>query len=162
MDFNSEPLEDEFHVDYEEQFKPKLELKPLPDNLRYAYLGEDETLPVILAADLTREQYDAVLSILKKHKEEIGWNLADIKGISPSIVQHRIHLMEKFTPRWDPQRRLNPVMKETVRKDILKCLDSGIIYPIFDSSWVSPIHVVPKKSGITVIHNDDNELVPTR
>ena len=62
----------------------------------------------------------------------------------------------------DPQRRLNPVMKEVVRKDILKCLDNGIIYPISDSSWVSLVQVVPKKSRITIIQVDNNELVPTR
>ena len=53
-------------------------------------------------------------------------------------------------------------MMEFVRKEILKCLDNGIIYPISDSSWVSPIQVVPKKSGITVVANENNELVPTR
>ena len=56
---------------------------------------------------------------------------------------------------------MNPEMKVVVRKDILKCLDNGIIYPIFDSSWVSPVQVVLKKSGITVVKNDDDELVPT-
>ena len=88
--------------------------------------------------------------------------MADIKGISPSIVQHQIHLTEDAKPRKDPQRRLNLIMTETVRKDILKCLDNGIIYPISDSTWVSPVHVVPKKSGITVVQNDEDELVPTR
>jgi len=57
---------------------------------------------------------------------------------------------------------MDPVMKEVVRKDILKCLDNGIIYPISDSSWVSPVQVVPKNSGITVVKNDDDELIPTR
>jgi len=88
--------------------------------------------------------------------------MADIKGISPTIVQHRIQLTENAKPRRDPQRRMNPIIKEVVRKNILKCLDNGIIYPISDSSWVSHVQVVPKKSGITVVKNDDNELVPTR
>ena len=57
---------------------------------------------------------------------------------------------------------MNPVIKEAVGKDILKCLDNGIIYPISDSSWVRPVQVVPKKSGITVLKNDDDELIPTR
>jgi len=56
---------------------------------------------------------------------------------------------------------MNPVMKEAVRKDILKCLDNGIIYLISNSSWMSPVQVVPKKSGITVVKNDDDELIPT-
>lgn len=53
-------------------------------------------------------------------------------------------------------------MKDAVREEILKLLDNSIIYPISDSSWVSPIHVMPKKSGITIITNDTNEFIPTR
>ncbi|XP_019179609.1 PREDICTED: uncharacterized protein LOC109174831 [Ipomoea nil] len=68
----------------------------------------------------------------------------------------------RATPVRQPQRRLNPNMKEVVRAEVLKLLDSGIIYPISDSKWVSPIHVVPKKSGITVVTNEKNELIPTR
>jgi len=85
--------------------------------------------------------------------------MADIKGISPSIVQHRIHLTKKVKPKRDPQRRLNPIMQEVVRTKIVKLLDNGIIYPISDSQWVSPVHVVPKKAGFTVVENDKKELV---
>ena len=60
--------------------------------------------------------------------------MIDIKGISPSIVQHRIHLEEEAKPTREAQRRLNPAMKEVVKKEILKLLDNGIIYPISDSS----------------------------
>ena len=50
-------------------------------------------------------------------------------------------------------------MKEVVNKEIVKLLDAGIIYPIFDSEWVSPIQCVPKKSGMTVIENEEGELI---
>ena len=60
------------------------------------------------------------------------------------------------------QRHLNPNMKEVVRREVLKLLDAGIIYPISDSKWVSPTQVVPKKSRVTVMKNEYNELVPTR
>ena len=96
------------------------------------------------------------------NKEAIGWTMADIKEISPAIVQHRINLVDEAKPSRDAQRRLNPVLKEVVRKDVLKNLDNGIIFPIADSNWVSPVHVVHKKSGITVVENEDNELIPTR
>ena len=69
---------------------------------------------------------------------------------------------ESYKPTVQPQRRLNPTMQEVVKKEILKLLDTGIIYPISDSQWVSPIHVVPKKEGMTVIRNEKNELIPTR
>ena len=75
---------------------------------------------------------------------------------------HKINLEANYKPVRQPQRRLNPIMKEEVRKEVLKLLEAGLIYPISDNSWVSPIQVVPKKGGMTVIRNDHNELIPTR
>ena len=60
------------------------------------------------------------------------------------------------------QRRLNPIMKEVVIKKVLKWLHVGFIYAISDNPWVSPIHVVPKKGGFTVIRNEEYELIPTK
>ena len=65
-------------------------------------------------------------------------------------------------PSRQPQRRLNPVMKEVVKIEVVKLLDVGVIYPIADSKWVSPTQVVPKKSEVTVVENEHNELIPTR
>jgi len=67
-----------------------LELKPLPDNLKYVYLEEENKLPVIISTSLTAEQEQRLLQVLKKHKKAIGWTLADIPGISPSTCMHRI------------------------------------------------------------------------
>ncbi|KAL5544978.1 hypothetical protein UlMin_008762 [Ulmus minor] len=69
---------------------------------------------------------------------------------------------ETYKPLVQPQRRLNPSMQEEVKKEVVKLMDAGIIYPISDSSWVSPVQVVPKKGGMTVVKNDKNELIPTR
>ena len=80
---------------------PSLELKALPEHLKYAYLGGRETLPVIITSHLTEQQEDSLMSILKRHREAIGWTMKDIKGISPAIVQHRIHLVDEATPRRD-------------------------------------------------------------
>jgi len=102
------------------------------------------------------------MSILKRHKEAIGWTMKDIKGISPALVQHRIYLNDEAIPRKDPQRRLNPPMQDAVKTEILKLLDNGIIYPISDSQWVSLVHVVPKKAGFTVVENGHKELVQIR
>ena len=77
-------------------------------------------------------------------------------------MQHRIYLKDNVKPYSDRQKHLNATLQEVVKKEVLKWLDNGIIYPIFDSEWVSPVQVVPKKTGITVIRNDKNELVPTR
>ena len=75
---------------------------------------------------------------------------------------HRILLTSDAKPVREPQRKLNPVMKEVVMKEILKLLDQGIIYHIFNSQWVSPVHVVPKKTGFTLVPNEQNELIPMR
>ncbi|CAL8152506.1 unnamed protein product [Prunus armeniaca] len=140
---------------------PKLELKPLPNHLKHTYLGANETLPVIIAAGLTSHEENSLIEVLKEHKTALGWTIADIKGISPSMCMHRILMEEDSKPSRDAQRRLNPNMKEVVRAEVLKLLDVGIIYPISDSKWVSPVQVVPKKSGVTVVKNEKNELVPT-
>ncbi|KAJ9535162.1 hypothetical protein OSB04_un001759 [Centaurea solstitialis] len=141
---------------------PDLELKQLPSHLKYAFLGEENKLPVIISASLEVEQEKKLVDMLKLHTKAIGWTIADLRGISPTICQHKIILEDKnFTSR-EPQRRLNPVMKEVVKKEILKWLDAGIIFPIASSSWVSPVQCVPKKGGFTVIANDKNELIPTR
>ena len=88
--------------------------------------------------------------------------IVDIKGISPLICTHRIHLEEDVKPSRQPQRRLNPIIKEVVKKEVLKLLDVGVIYPIVDSKWVSPTQVVPKKSGVNMVADEHNELIPTR
>jgi hypothetical protein len=141
---------------------PKVELKQLPDHLKYVFLGEDDTLPVIISNKLTKEQETRLVDVLTQHKTAIGWTIADIKGISPSTCMHRILLNEEAKPSRQPQRRLNPPMMEVVKKEVLKLLQAGMIYPISDSEWVSPTQVVPKKGGITVMENKEGELVPIR
>ncbi|KAM1645449.1 hypothetical protein ACFXTN_006597 [Malus domestica] len=141
---------------------PTLELKPLPCHLKYVFLGEDQTLPVIISSSLTAQEEDKLIRVLKEHKSAIGWTLADIKGISPTTCMHHILLDEGAKPSREAQRRLNPPMLEVVKKEVIKLLDCGVIYPISDSRWVSPVQVVPKKSGVTVVKNEEQELVPTR
>ncbi|KAK8597161.1 hypothetical protein V6N13_001793 [Hibiscus sabdariffa] len=139
---------------------PSLELKPLPPHLKYVYLGSNETLPVIISSKLLPDQECSLINLLSQYKKAIGWTMADLKGISPTICMHKIILEECNSV--EPQRRLNPAMKKVVTKEIIKWLDAGVIYPILDSSWVSPVQCVPKKGGITIVTNDENELLPTR
>ena len=96
-----------------------------------------------------------------KYKEAIAWSIEDLKGISPSTCMHKILLNDAKTSV-EHQRRLNLVMKDVVRKEVLKWINAGFIYAISDSPWVSPVHVVPKKGGFTMIRNERNELIPTR
>ena len=111
---------------------PTLELKPLLEHLQYIYLGENETLSVIIAKTLTLVQKEKLIRALRDHKTAIGWTIANSKRISPFMCMHRILLKEWSKPTRDAQRRLNPPMIEVVKKEILKLLNVGIIYLISD------------------------------
>ncbi|GKC92430.1 hypothetical protein Tco_1157872, partial [Tanacetum coccineum] len=115
-----------------------LEIKPLPDNLEYVFLEEPSFLLVIISSELSAQNKSKLVSVLK------------------NIKKHLLGKQQIFL------RRLNQNMQEVVKKEIVKLLDTGIIYPIADSPWVSRIHRVPKKGGITVVINENDELVPTR
>nr|GEZ06913.1 reverse transcriptase domain-containing protein [Tanacetum cinerariifolium] len=83
-------------------------------------------------------------------------------GIDPEFCSHKILLEEDYAPKVQSQRRVNPKIHDVIKKKVEKLFDAGLIYPISDNPWVSPIHYVPKKGGMTVVTNDENELVPTR
>ena len=87
------------------------ELKPLPDTLKYAYLDEKKIYRVIISTNLSDQEEERLLKTLKKHCVAIGYTLDDLKGISPTLCQHKIKLDEGSKPVRDPQRRLNPKMK---------------------------------------------------
>lgn len=148
--------------EWNEEKAPKVELKPLPSTLRYEFLGPNSSYPVIISADLNKLETEKLLRALRMHSKVIGYTIEDLKGINPSFCMHRILMEPDHKPSIDHQRRLNPNMKEVVKKEILKLLDAGIIYPISDSEWVSLVHIVPKKWGMTVTKNEKNELIPTR
>nr|GEV08215.1 reverse transcriptase domain-containing protein [Tanacetum cinerariifolium] len=116
----------------------EVELKDLPPHLEYAFLEGDEKFPVIIAKDLSVEETTALITILKSHKRAIAWKL---------LIS---------------RRRVNLKIHDVIKQEVLKLLDTGLIYPISDSPWVSLVHRVPKKGGFTVVENEDNELIPTR
>ncbi|GJR94320.1 reverse transcriptase domain-containing protein [Tanacetum coccineum] len=140
----------------------KVELKDLPPHLEYAFLEGNNKLPVIIAKDLSVEEKAALIKVLKSHKRAIAWKLSDIKGINPEFCTHKILMEEDYKPAVQHQRRVNPKIHDVIKKEVEKLLDAGLIYPISDSPWVSPVHCVPKKGGFTVVENDENELIPTR
>ncbi|GKA96062.1 reverse transcriptase domain-containing protein [Tanacetum coccineum] len=141
---------------------PELELKDLPSHLEYAYLEENDKLPVIIAKGLKDVEKEALLKVLKSHKQAIAWKITDIKGIDPRFCTHKILMEDDYKPTVQSQRRVNPKIHEVIKKEVLKLLDARMIYPISDSPWVSPVHCVPKKGGITVVANEENELILTR
>ncbi|GKA36196.1 reverse transcriptase domain-containing protein, partial [Tanacetum coccineum] len=122
-----------YSVSANEIDEKKLELKDLPHHLEYAYLHGSKSFPIIISSKLSEKEKMLLLQVLEKCKGAIASKM-----------------------------RLNPNVQDVVKNKIVKLLDSGLIYPISDSSWVSPIHVVPKKGGMTVVLNDNNELIPSR
>ena len=140
----------------------KLDLKPLPVELKYAYLEKYGQCPVVISSLLNPSQEDSLFDVLKRNKQAIGWKISDLKGISPLVCTHHIYLEEEVKLVRQPQRRLNPHMQEVIHAEVLKLLQDDIIYPISDSTWVSPTQVVPKKSGVTTVGNEKGEEVPTR
>nr|GEZ37630.1 reverse transcriptase domain-containing protein [Tanacetum cinerariifolium] len=141
---------------------PEVELKDLPHHREYAFLEGDNKLPVINAKELRSEEKPALIKVLKSHKRAITWKLSDIQGINSEFCTHKILMEEDYKPAVQHQRRVNPKIHDVIKKEVEKLLDAGLIYPISDSPWVSPVHCVPKKGGFTVVENEENELIPTR
>ncbi|GJV26281.1 reverse transcriptase domain-containing protein [Tanacetum coccineum] len=114
---------------------PELELKDLPSHLEYAFLEGTDKLPVIISKELK----DKEKKVLKSHKRAIAWKISYIKGIDPSFCTHKILMEDDFKPTISNWR-----------------------FNIKEGLWMSPVHCVPKKGGMTVVENEDNELIPTR
>nr|GEV26924.1 reverse transcriptase domain-containing protein [Tanacetum cinerariifolium] len=141
---------------------PELELKELLSHLEYAFLEETDKLPVFIAKDLKDVEKEALIKVLKSHKRAITWKISDIKGIDLRFCTHKILMEEDYKPAIQSQRRVNPKIHDVIKKEVIKLLDAGMIYLISNSSWVSPIHCVPKKGCMIVVANENNELIPTR
>ena len=161
-------LEEVMMIDKEARFEelpleePTLEFKTLPSTLKYAFLDEEKAKLVTISSRLDKKQEEQLLEILRRNEDAIGWTLTDLKELDPSLCTHLIFLEDESRPIKEAQRRLNPKVWEAVKEEILKWLNTEIIYPIFDSQWVSPVHVVPKKVGVTVAINKKGEEIQTR
>nr|GEU89138.1 reverse transcriptase domain-containing protein [Tanacetum cinerariifolium] len=131
----------------------------LPSHLEYAFLEGTDKLPVIISKELKDEEKFALSNVLKSHKREIARKISDIKGIDPRFCIHKMIMEDDFKPTIQHQRRVNPKIYEVIKKKVIKLLDSGLINPIFDSPWVSPVHCVPKKGEVKALPTNDARLV---
>nr|GEY39503.1 reverse transcriptase domain-containing protein [Tanacetum cinerariifolium] len=104
---------------------PALELKDLPSHLEYDFLAKDSKLLVIIDKDLSSIEKEKLLGVLKEHKRTIAWKISDIKRINPSYCTHKILMEEDYKPVVQHQRRVNPNIKEVVKKEVVKLLDAG-------------------------------------
>ncbi|GJU28587.1 reverse transcriptase domain-containing protein [Tanacetum coccineum] len=153
-------------VEYATSYEPKdeipeVELKELPPHLEYAFLEENNKLPVIISKDLSQEEKTSLIHVLKNRKQAIAWKLSDIRGIDPEFCSHKILLEDDYQPSVQHQRRVNPKIHDVIKKEVEKLLDAGLIYPISDSPWVSPVHCVPKKGGYFQIPIDPKDQEKT-
>nr|GEX94805.1 reverse transcriptase domain-containing protein [Tanacetum cinerariifolium] len=114
---------------------PEIELKDLPPHLEYAFSEGDDKLPVIIAKDLSVKEKAALIKVLMSHKQAIAWKLSDIKGINPVFCTHKILMEDDFKPAVQHQRRVNPKIHDVIKKEVLKHLNAGLLYPISDSPW---------------------------
>ena len=130
MDNECNNEEKEFH---EETSAEGLVLKELPNHLKYAYLELQKSKQMIISSRLSDAEEQKLLKISKNYQRSIAWSIDELKGIIPSICMHKILLEENAKPSVEHQRRLNPIMKEIVRKEVLKWLNVGFIYAISDS-----------------------------
>jgi hypothetical protein len=133
--------------DLEQQVKPEtspVELKQVPPGLQYVFLNGDCETPVFISHKLSDNKTRRLVATLEKYQLVIGYSLKDLKGISLSLCTHSIPLEQEHKPIREHQRWLNNAMREVVNKEVLKPLKAGVIYPISDSEWVSPVQVVPK------------------
>ena len=105
-------------------------MKELPSHLKYAFLEPEKAKPVIILAALTENEEHKLLKMLRNYKEAISWSIEDLKGINPFICMHKILLEDNAKTSIEHQRRLNPIMKDVVRKEVLKWLNAGFINAI--------------------------------
>jgi hypothetical protein len=140
-----EKFEDIGDIKPEEPQVPEVDLKPLPKGLNYEFLGPYKTYPVIMRYELSPEENEKLLNLLKKHRMVIGYSINDLKGLSPAFYTHRIPMEDQCKPVVDHQKRLTHAMRDVVKKKFVKLLDAGIIYLVPHSEWVGQVHSVRKK-----------------
>ncbi|GJW96502.1 reverse transcriptase domain-containing protein [Tanacetum coccineum] len=152
----------EYAASYEPKDEiPEVELKELPPHLEYAFLEENNKLPVIISKDLSQDEKTSLINVLKNRKQAIAWKLSDIRGIDPEFCSHKILLEDDYQPSVQHQRRVNPKIHDVIQKESRKTSDAGDLSNLGIHGFFQS-HCVPKKACMTVVTNEENELVPTR
>ena len=101
---------------------------------------------------------EQLTKLIQRHEKAFAWYYGDMKGLSPTLYNHRIYINEGFLTLRQPQRRINPSLREIAKIELQKLLDVGFIYPTTDSRWVSSLVIVPKKGVKWINFIDYREL----
>nr|GFA44570.1 reverse transcriptase domain-containing protein [Tanacetum cinerariifolium] len=129
-------------------------LPPLLNHKQYMPLCKKElkvceaktiNLPLMNLLRLGDEEKSALIKVLKSYKRAIAWKLSGIQGINLEFCTHKIRMEEDYKPAVQHQRRVNPKIHDVIKKEVEKLLDAGLIYPISDSPWVSPLNEATRK-----------------
>nr|GFA17843.1 DNA-directed DNA polymerase [Tanacetum cinerariifolium] len=130
----------------------------LNQTMRYSSTYDDTSVNRVDVIDIAYEEFvQDVLDFQYNSKSS-----SPTLGIDSRFCTHKILMEDDYKPAMQSQRRVNPKFHDVIKKEVIKLLDAGMIYLISDSPWVSPIHCVPKKRGMTVVANKNNELIPMR
>nr|GEY89796.1 reverse transcriptase domain-containing protein [Tanacetum cinerariifolium]GEZ60726.1 reverse transcriptase domain-containing protein [Tanacetum cinerariifolium] len=130
-----------------------------------ALLNSDPSLPLPNQKDYFPEAHKD-LKVIEPKEDKSSKDEppeVELKDLPPHLEYAFLgDTISDYSPKVQSQRKVNPKIHDVIKKEVEKLLDAGLIYLISDSPWVSPVHCIPKKGGMTVITNDENELVPTR
>eukprot|EP00253_Pinus_taeda_P014676 PITA_14676 len=129
---------------------------PTSPRVKSVEFGPKRTLKI--SSSLSPSQEEELCSLLSNNLDAFAWSYKQLKEVHPSVCTHHIYIKEDCKPVRQPQRRMNPALKDIVREELQKLLDARFIYPISDSKWVSLLVLVPKKNGKWRICVDYQEL----
>jgi len=156
--FISEPslVSPEIHIHFTAILESESQQNLRTENLSHTLEGSSSKSTTIeiepgktlnINPNLTDNEKQQLMKLLRKNKEAFAWDYTDMKGISSELCTHHNYIKEGSRPVYQPQRRMNPNLREIVKEELQKLLNAGFIYPISDSEWVSPLVIVPKKNG---------------
>ena len=124
----------------------------IDSSLEHVKIVEFDTyITLKINPSLSSKHEEKLCTILGKHMDAFSWYYKEMKGVHPSICTHHIYIKEGCKPVCQPQRRMNPNLKDIVKEELQKLMDAGFIYPISDSECVSPLGLVPKNNGKWII-----------
>nr|GEX56268.1 reverse transcriptase domain-containing protein [Tanacetum cinerariifolium] len=124
-----------------------------------SFLNDDPSLPPPNQGNYLPE--------VRKELKICETKFKNLQLMNPQRLNSKIYLPTSNMHSWkvttiQHQRRVSPKIHDVIKQEVIKLLEVGLIYPISDSPWVSPVHCVPKKGGFIVVENEDNELILTR